>query len=92
MTTNLDKTDGSRLLAEALTAEIEAILANKASLVGAEAAVNEGDGKYQSRRSRPQRPQGHAPLTAPLSKLSGTRKPNSVVCHFVDSMICIVLG
>ena len=37
--THLLETDGSRLLAEALTAEVKAVLADETSLVGAEAAA-----------------------------------------------------
>lgn len=36
--THLDETDGSRLLTEALAAEVESVLADETSLVSAEAA------------------------------------------------------
>ena len=36
--THLDETDGSRLLPEALTAKVEAVLADETSLVGTVAA------------------------------------------------------
>ncbi len=39
--TNLDESDGLRLLAETLTTEIEAVFTDKTSLVSAKAAVNE---------------------------------------------------
>lgn len=38
--TDLDETDGSSLLTEALTAEIKAVFTNETSLVGAKAAVD----------------------------------------------------
>ena len=36
---NLDETDGGRLFAEALTAEVKAVLADESSRVGAKVAV-----------------------------------------------------
>ena len=36
---NLDETDVGRFLTEALTADVEAVLADETSLVGADAAV-----------------------------------------------------
>jgi hypothetical protein len=46
----LDKADGVRLLAEALTADVEAILADHTSVVSADAAVSEkkGEGKLSA--------------------------------------------
>lgn len=41
ITTHLDESDGSRLLTETLTAEVDTVLADETSLVGAEAAVDE---------------------------------------------------
>jgi hypothetical protein len=75
--TYLDETDSSRLFAEALTAEIEAVFTDKTSLVSAEAATRGLDGK-----------QGDlgvflAPLTAAFAEFSRTREPNCVVGHFV---------
>ena len=49
--THLVETDGGRLLAEALTAEVKAVLADETGLVGAEAAVG-GRGTVSTVRTR----------------------------------------
>lgn len=72
----LDETDGGRLFTEALTAEVESVLADETSLVGAESA-----GCIAEYRSPGQDLTG-SPLPATLSELPGTREPNSVVGHF----------
>jgi hypothetical protein len=94
---HLDKTDGSRLLAETLATEIETVFADETSLVSTEAAVNV---KVLSQSECGQNPTNenheiqplqeeypkinpYSPLTATLSVLSRSGEPNSVVCHFV---------
>ena len=47
------ETDGGSLLAEALTAEVKAVLADETSLVGAEAAAKRGRSAYAPRLARP---------------------------------------
>ena len=50
---HLLETDGGSLLAEALTAEVKAVLADETSLVGAEAAAKRGRSAYAPRLARP---------------------------------------
>ena len=50
---HLLETDGGSLLAEALTAEVKAVLADETSLVGAEAAAKRGRSAYTPRPARP---------------------------------------
>ena len=53
MRTHLGEADRLRFLAEALTAEVEAVLADETSLVGAEAAAKRGRSAYAPRLARP---------------------------------------
>jgi hypothetical protein len=74
----LHKPNGSRLLAETLTAQIEAVLADETRLVCAEATANQGpsvsiDPRLQSKE--------HIPLAGSLSILTRARKPDGVVSH-----------
>lgn len=81
--THLEETDGRGLLTEALTAEVEAVLADETSLVGAEAAVKQDtEPPLTTTSSQCTVDESYAPLTAALSVLAGTREPNGVVGHF----------
>ena len=79
--TYLNEPNHRRLLAEALAAKIEAILANETSLVGAEAALWDSNKTDITSWTKL-----HSPLAATLAKLARTREPNSVVCHLGEYM------
>ena len=76
--TYLDETDGGGLLTEALTAEVEAVLADETSLVRTVAAVED---MYELSSESPFTV-SYLPLTAALAVFAGAREPNGVVGHF----------
>ena len=82
---HLHKSDGRRLLAEALAAQVETILADETRLMCAEAAVDNNTHECRCILILWFRKPGqvqHAPLARSLSKLAGTGKPDGVVSHF----------
>ena len=73
--THLVEADGGRLLAEALTAEVEAVLADETGLVRAETAVENGVGEFASTFSRD-------PWRAQHSRPTSSKTPhNALVPH-----------
>jgi hypothetical protein len=79
--THLLEPDLVRVLAEALAAEVEVVLADETGNVGAEAAES-----IQSPLATMSVGQGKdcSPLARALAVLAGTREPDGVVSHFDD--------
>ena len=80
--THLGEPDGGGLLTEALTAEVEAVLADETSLVSTVAA--EKDNHFVSFPMSLEHAEGgrYSPLAGALTELAGAREPDGVVCHF----------
>jgi hypothetical protein len=80
------------ILAEALAADVQTILADETGLVGAVSARKvicmSPHSSYAHSRGqdgmmlRQDHIMCNLPLTSTLAVLAGTREPNSVVCHF----------
>ena len=80
-TAHLLEANSIGLLAEALTAEVEAVLADETSLVSTVAAKK--DNHFVSFPMSLEHAEGgrYSPLAGALTELAGAREPDGVVCH-----------